>query len=103
MIYGVTYSSEAKTDLAEMLEFIAGRSSLVTAERFTDAVVKACESLGLAPYRGTNRNTLRPDLRTVGFRRRVTIAFHVREGEVRILRILYGGRSLDKALRETVQ
>ena len=103
MIYGVTYSNEAKADLVEILEFIAGRSSLVIAERFTDAVVKTCESLALAPHRGTNRNALRLGLRTVGFRRRVTIAFHVREREVRILRILYGGRSLDKALEEIVQ
>jgi plasmid stabilization system protein ParE len=36
----------------------------------------------------------------MGFRRRVTIAFRVKENSVGILRILYGGRSVDGAFRE---
>jgi toxin ParE1/3/4 len=33
----------------------------------------------------------------MGFRRRVTIAFRVKEDQVTILRILYGGKSVELA------
>jgi toxin ParE1/3/4 len=44
---------------------------------------------------------LRPGLRTIGFERRATIAFTVKGEDVIILRILYGGRSLDLAFGES--
>ena len=49
------------------------------------------------PNRGTEHSDLRPGLRTIGFRRRVTIAFRVKGDSVAILRILYGGRSVELA------
>jgi plasmid stabilization system protein ParE len=49
------------------------------------------------PQRGTTRDDIRPGPRTVGFERRVTIAFTVVGDDLIILRILYAGRSLDLA------
>jgi toxin ParE1/3/4 len=49
------------------------------------------------PERGTRRDDLRPGLRIVGYRRRVTIAFHVGDDSVTIDRVLYGGRDLAPA------
>jgi toxin ParE1/3/4 len=41
------------------------------------------------------RNDVRPGLRTVGFERQISIAFHVDSERVTIDRILYGGRDLE--------
>jgi toxin ParE1/3/4 len=53
------------------------------------------------PNRGTSREDLRPGLRVMGFERRVLIAFQVATDSVAILRILYGGRSIEKAFLQT--
>ena len=46
----------------------------------------------LAGERGHLREDIRPDLRIVGFEKRVTIAFTIIDNRVVILRIFYGGR-----------
>jgi toxin ParE1/3/4 len=58
--------------------------------------------LGFAdlPERGTRHDIIRPGLRTVGFERRITIAFHLTTGIVTIDRILYGGRDLTAAFSD---
>jgi plasmid stabilization system protein ParE len=48
------------------------------------------------PQRGTRRHDLRPGIRTLGFERRVTIAFQVLENEVVIARIFYGGQDYER-------
>ncbi len=48
--------------------------------------------------RGTLRDDIRPGLRTVGFERRMTIAFHVESKRVVIDRVLYAGRDIRAAL-----
>ena len=54
------------------------------------------------PERGTRRDDIRPGLRTMGFERRATIVFQVRKSEVVIVRVLYGGRNFESALRGTL-
>jgi toxin ParE1/3/4 len=70
---------------------------LTNAQRYLEQIEKTCLGLGTMPNRGTERSDLRPGLRTMGFRRRVTIAFRVKGDSVSILRILYGGRSAEVA------
>jgi toxin ParE1/3/4 len=43
---------------------------------------------------------LRPGVRIVGFKRRVTIAFSVADTAVEILGVFYGGRSFESALAD---
>ncbi|MGB5087418.1 MAG: type II toxin-antitoxin system RelE/ParE family toxin [Methylocystis silviterrae] len=57
------------------------------------------EKLETFPERGTRRDDLRPGLRTIGFRRRVTIAFAVETDAVTIIGIFYGGQDLEAALQ----
>jgi toxin ParE1/3/4 len=59
--------------------------------------VRYCLGFATFPERGTRRDDLRPGLRTIGFGRRVTIAFHVSDDRVTIDRILYAGRDLARA------
>jgi plasmid stabilization system protein ParE len=52
------------------------------------------------PERGTRRDDLLPGLRTIGFERRVTIAFVVTPDTVLIEGIYYGGQDFEAAIRE---
>jgi len=70
---------------------------VATALAYTDRIRRHCLDFKPFPERGTRRDELRAGLRTVGFERRVTIAFTIRNRRVVILRILYAGRSLDHA------
>ena len=45
------------------------------------------------PARGTLRDDIRPDLRIVGFERRLTLAFMVEEERVVFLRVFSGGQN----------
>ncbi len=60
--------------------------------RYTEAIVAHCEELAAFPRRGRARDDIRPGLRTIGFRRRVVIAFAVLDQTVAI--VLNGGPRL---------
>ncbi|MDA9498953.1 plasmid stabilization protein [Bradyrhizobium sp. CCBAU 11357] len=62
---------------------------------YIDRIEKACMALATFPKRGTGRDDLLPGLRTVGFERRVTIAFRVLKSEVEIVTIAYAGRHFE--------
>ncbi len=57
-----------------------------------------CEDLGAFPHRGRARDDIRSGLRTVGFERRVVIAFAVLGQTVVIVGIFYGGRDYEAVL-----
>jgi plasmid stabilization system protein ParE len=48
------------------------------------------------PERGTLRDDLEPGLRLLGFERRAVILFRVLRTEVEVIRVLYGGRELER-------
>lgn len=52
------------------------------------------------PERGTQRNDIRPGLRTTGYRHRATIAFEVTSDTVNILGVYYGGQDYEADLRD---
>ena len=83
-----------------MYRYIAREASPEIAEQFTSAIVDHCEQFGTFPQRGAQRDDLRPGLRTVGFRRRVTIAFIVESETVIIIGVFYGGQDYESVLKE---
>jgi toxin ParE1/3/4 len=87
----VIYAPEAGDDLDWIYDTIADASSAVIADRYDQRIRTFCEKLEYASERGTRRDELRPGLRTVGFERRVTVAFTVEDDRVVILRVFYGG------------
>jgi plasmid stabilization system protein ParE len=66
-----------------------------TARAWADRLIVYCEGFATFPERGTRRDDIAPGLRTVGYRRRATIAFRVDGNVVVILRMLHGGRALE--------
>lgn len=93
----VLFSASAEADLDELFGWIADRAGIATALAYTERIRRYCSGFRPFPERGTKRDDLRVGLRTVGFERRVTIAFTIRGDDVVILRILYAGRSLERA------
>jgi toxin ParE1/3/4 len=97
LITKVVFTPEAQKDLNELFDYIAERDGNDRALRYIERIEDACMSLRTMPNRGTLREDLRPGLRFIGFERRALIAFRVSTGSVAILRILYGGRSIERA------
>jgi toxin ParE1/3/4 len=93
----VVFTPEAEKDLNELFDYIADRDGRERAFHYIERIEDVCTSLRTMPERGTAREDLRPGLRLMGFERRAVIAFQVGSGLVAILRILYGGRSIDRA------
>ena len=91
----VIFSPEAEQDPLQIYDFIADAASAERAYSYTERIRKYCLAFDLFPERGNRRDDLRPGLRTVGFERRVTIAFHIAPGIVVIDRIFYAGRDIE--------
>lgn len=95
----VVYSPQARQQLTDLDLFIAVASGFPDrAESFVSAILDYCDSLTHFPLRGMARDDLRPGLRVVGFRRRVSIAFAVTDESIEILGIYYGGRDYETLL-----
>jgi toxin ParE1/3/4 len=100
MSYRIVFAPEAETQLAALYDFIADAVSPDIAENYTGAIVDQCEALARFPLRGTPRDDVRPGLRTISFRRRVTIAYAVAATNVTILGIFYAGQDFTSLLAE---
>jgi len=95
----VVFRPSVLSDLKDLHDFIE-IDSPVAAARYVEQIEEFCMSLSEFSERGTTRNDLGPGMRTIGFRRRIMIAFVVGESFVEIARILYGGRDLGQAMDE---
>lgn len=96
--YEVILDAQAEAQLDDLFAYIAQDASIDIAQGFTDAILDQCEALSLFPSRGTPRGDLKPGLRTITFRRAVTIAYAVGEDKVEILGIFYRGRDYERLL-----
>lgn len=67
-----------------------------------ERIIAYCEDLATLPHIGTRRDEVLPGLRTVGWRKTVTIAFQVSDDTrvISILGVFYCGRDVLGALRE---
>ena len=90
MTHTVHFTPEARDQLDKLEADISGAASPAVAARYVDSIVDYCQNLQTFPHRGTRRDDLRPGLRTLGFRRRVTILFEVAGDTVNILGVYYG-------------
>jgi toxin ParE1/3/4 len=98
--YRIVIAPEVRDQLDSLHGYIAGADGVETATRFVDDILDHIATLREFPKRGTPRDDLRPGLRTIPWRRRVTIAFVVEERDVVVIGVFYGGRDLEALLRE---
>ncbi|WP_448070453.1 type II toxin-antitoxin system RelE/ParE family toxin [Georgenia yuyongxinii] len=95
----VVYSPRARQQLTDLNLWVAEQSGFPDrAEGFVAAIVNYCDGLTDFPMVGVARDDLRPGLRTIGFRRRVVIAFAVNHETIEILGVYYGGRDFETGL-----
>jgi toxin ParE1/3/4 len=99
--FTVLFDRDARADLIGIRDYIAKAASRATADSFIERVVTYCEGLGTLPHRGTQRNAIAPGLRTLSWRKTITIAFQVfdQDRRVVILGVFYRGRDVLSALR----
>ena len=100
MGHSIILTPEARDHLDAIYDYIAAAASPDIAQRFTDGILDHIGKLTSFPRRGTMRDDLRPGLRTIAWRRRVTIAFAVEDAAVVIVGIFYGGRDFESLLSE---
>lgn len=105
MNFSVVFTPEAEDQLVELYRYVAAAGSAEVAARYIDEIVACCEDLSVFPHRGKARDDIRPGLRTVGFRRRVVIAFAVLGANVVVIGVFYGGRDHEAVLNnpETIR
>lgn len=96
----IVVSAEARTQLDDLYNYISAVASSDTASKFTTAILDQLATLEAFPNIGIVRDDILPGLRTLGFRRRVTIAFAVKPTEVLIVGIFYGGQDFETALKD---
>jgi toxin ParE1/3/4 len=95
--YRVRLTPEAQDHLEQLEDYISEASSPRIAANYIERLRNALNSLALSPFRGTKREEFGAGLRTTGFEHRITILFAVRNDEVIIVGIFYGGRSFEPA------
>lgn len=95
----VEFSPSAQQQLSDLYHWITDRSGFPDRSAdYISAIIDFCENLANFPMVGRARDDLRPGLRTIGFRRRVVIAFAVDSMTVRILGVFYGGQDYEHML-----
>ncbi|WP_066819556.1 type II toxin-antitoxin system RelE/ParE family toxin [Sphingomonas mali] len=100
MAHHIVFTPEARDQLDHLHSYIASAADAEIAMRFADGILDHIATLSEFPERGTPRDDLRPGMRTLAWRRRVTIAFVVEERDVVVIGIFYGGRDFETLLRE---
>lgn len=103
MTFRVAFTPEAEEQLVDLYRYIAAAGYREAADRYTDSIVTYCEELAEFPYRGRTRDDIRPGLRTIGFRRRVVIAYAIVGEGVLIVGVFYGGRDYEVMLAEQAE
>ena len=98
MPYRIVITPEARDQLDSLYGYIAAAANGQIAADFVDGILDHIATLREFPKRGTPRDELLPGLRTLAWRRRVTIAFVVEQRDVVVLGVFYGGRNLDSLL-----
>ena len=98
--YRVVFTPETRDQLDTLRAYITTAADAEIASRFINRIVDYVATLAEFPNRGTLRDDLRTGLRTLTWRRRVTIAFMVEETDVVIIGIFYGGRDFETLLSD---
>ncbi|MBS9478224.1 type II toxin-antitoxin system RelE/ParE family toxin [Ancylobacter radicis] len=97
----VIYGEDVSASLENIVQFILiNGGGIDAAERFIARIRARCERIGDVPFGGRPRDDLFPGLRTVPFEDSAVIAYVVRDEQVAILDVFYGGRDYEALYRD---
>ena len=99
MLYTVVFTPEAESQLTALYRYIAQAASAEVAQRYLEAIVVYCEGLQSSPYRGSQRDDIRPGLRVTNYKGRCVVAFAVTDKLVSVIGVFYGGQDYEKVLQ----
>jgi toxin ParE1/3/4 len=86
---------EAEQNLDQIYSYIYEQSqSYFVAEKYVTSILDFIRKLEVFPFLGTIRDEIKQNLRTVGFKKRVTVAFMITDEEIIIYGIFYGGQQI---------
>jgi plasmid stabilization system protein ParE len=94
MTHRVVFSKAAEQDLLDLLTYLVPQAGERIARAYVDRLIDYCSDFNTFPERGTRHDDVKQGLRTVGYRRRATIAFTIKDKTVTIIRIFHGGRDV---------
>jgi len=100
MGYRIIVTPEARDQLDAIYDYIAYAATPSIARQFTDGIIDRLAVLTDYPRTGSPRDDIRPGLRTLAYRRRVTVAFMVEEAAVVVIGFYYGGQDFETILRD---
>jgi toxin ParE1/3/4 len=83
--------------LLSLYDYIADQSGEGRALAYVARIEAYCQGFATFPNRGARRDDIREGLRVVGFKRQLTIVFHVESDRVVFDRLLYKGRDVERA------
>ena len=95
----VIFAEKAKRDLRELHRYISENDDPRRADGYLDRIEVWCRSLDTFPERGEDLGDVRRGLRKAGFERRISILFAVKPRHVYVLRVVYGGQDIGRALK----
>lgn len=100
MHYEVVFALEANDQREELFLHIADKDSVLTAERYTNAIIATCEDLTPFPHRSVPRDGICPGLRVTHHKGHAIIAFSIDEAlhRVTILGVYYGGLDYEQRM-----
>jgi toxin ParE1/3/4 len=93
----VIFTPRAEHQIDSLHEYITENASEARADAYVARIVNFCVALATFPLRGQQRDDLLANLRTVGFERRITIAFVATPDAVLIEGIFYGGQDFESS------
>ncbi|MGN7291890.1 type II toxin-antitoxin system RelE/ParE family toxin [Rhizobium sp. SAFR-030] len=94
MRHRLVFHDEAARELNDLYDYIAQRANPDIAWHYVQAIRLFLEELSDFPERGTVRTAPIAGLRIIGFRRRLGIAFIVRDENLIVLGIFHAGRNM---------
>lgn len=94
MTFSVLLSDDAKTDLFDIYWWVASEAGPEIADAYYARLESRLFALDHYPNRGTPRDDLGENIRTVPFERRLTILYRVERKIVRVLRVVSCAREL---------
>lgn len=94
--YKIILHERAEAELRQLYLDLASddKAGPVVAWNYVSGIRQFLAELETFPKRGTVRDGLVPDLRIIGYRRSVSIAFVVEEAHVLVLGVFYGGQDI---------
>ena len=90
--FDVRFLTGAEDDLFEIYRYVAEHGGDERADGYDRRLRASCLKLVDFPNRGSPRNDLEADLRSISFERRATIYYRIEGATVEIVRILRVGR-----------